>query len=170
MIEVQSLTRRYGRTTAVDDVSFFIREGEVLGLAGESGCGKTTTATNLASALAQLEKKVLLIDNDPQGHATLAFGFRERDFSLSTYDLYLSSDILVEDAFLEVKVRRAGGAVRRYSTWALAGAGIVSWNGRNDNGKLVADHPISATRFRNVMNKVLPKPTGDAPTRRSKLK
>ncbi len=75
----------------------------VVALANQKGgCGKTTTATNLAATLAQLGKRVLLIDNDPQGHSTLAFGFRERDFTLSTYDLYLTSDILVEDAFLAV--------------------------------------------------------------------
>jgi len=75
----------------------------VVALANQKGgCGKTTTATNLASTLAQLEKKVLLIDCDPQGHATLACGFHERDFTLSTYDLFLTSDILVEDAFVEV--------------------------------------------------------------------
>lgn len=76
----------------------------VIALANQKGgCGKTTAATNLAAALSRLDKRVLLIDNDPQGHATLAFGFRERDFSLSTYDLYLSSDIMVEDAFLEIQ-------------------------------------------------------------------
>ncbi len=75
----------------------------VIALANQKGgCGKTTCATNLAAALSQRDHNVLLIDNDPQGHATLAFGIRERDFSLSTYDLYLTSDILVEDAFLEV--------------------------------------------------------------------
>ena len=75
----------------------------VIALANQKGgCGKTTVATNLAAALNQLEKRVLLIDNDPQGHSTLAFGFRERDFSLSTYDLYLTTDILVDDAFLEI--------------------------------------------------------------------
>ncbi len=75
----------------------------VVALANQKGgCGKTTTATNLASALAQLEKKVLLIDNDPQGHATLACGIQEQDFTLGTRDLYLTSDILVEDACLEV--------------------------------------------------------------------
>ncbi len=75
----------------------------VMALANQKGgCGKTTCATNLAAALSQRGHKVLLVDNDPQGHATLAFGVRERDFSLSTYDLYLTSDILVEDAFLEV--------------------------------------------------------------------
>lgn len=69
----------------------------------KGGCGKTTTATNLAASLARLGHQVLLIDNDPQGHATLSFGISERDFTLSTYDLYLASDILVEDARLEVE-------------------------------------------------------------------
>ncbi len=75
----------------------------VIALANQKGgCGKTTCATNLAAALSQRDNRVLLIDNDPQGHATLAFGVRERDFSLSTYDLYLTTDILVDDVCLDV--------------------------------------------------------------------
>jgi chromosome partitioning protein len=78
----------------------------VIALANQKGgCGKTTTAVNLAAALSRLGRRVLLLDNDPQGHATLALGLGERDFSLSTYDLYLTSDILVEDARLEVMPR-----------------------------------------------------------------
>jgi chromosome partitioning protein len=78
----------------------------VIALANQKGgCGKTTTAINLAAALGRLGQRVLLIDNDPQGHATLALGLAESDFSLSTYDLYLNDDILVEDACLQVAPR-----------------------------------------------------------------
>ena len=43
MIEVQHITKRYGRVTAVDDVSFRVEKGEILGFLGPNGAGKTTT-------------------------------------------------------------------------------------------------------------------------------
>ena len=43
MIEVQHISKRYGRLTAVDDVSFRVERGEILGFLGPNGAGKTTT-------------------------------------------------------------------------------------------------------------------------------
>src|ERR1700681_290192 len=43
MIEVQHLTKRYGRVTAVDDLTFKAESGEILGFLGPNGAGKTTT-------------------------------------------------------------------------------------------------------------------------------
>lgn len=51
MIEVKSLTRRYGRTTAVDDVSFQIGNNEIVGLLGHNGAGKTTIMRMLSGYL-----------------------------------------------------------------------------------------------------------------------
>lgn len=69
----------------------------------KGGCGKTTVSVNLASALVAEGARVLLIDNDPQGHATLALGVDPAHFTLSTRDLYLTSDVRVED--LRVQLR-----------------------------------------------------------------
>ena len=48
MIEVQHLTKRYGPVTAVDDVSFRVERGEILGFLGPNGAGKTTTMRMIA--------------------------------------------------------------------------------------------------------------------------
>jgi chromosome partitioning protein len=51
----------------------------------KGGCGKTTTAINLAAALTRLGRRVLLVDFDPQGHATLGLGFDPNRFAKTVY-------------------------------------------------------------------------------------
>ena len=55
MIEVEGLTKRYGRTTAVDGVSFRVERGEILGFLGPNGAGKTTTMRILTCYLPPTE-------------------------------------------------------------------------------------------------------------------
>jgi len=55
MIEVDSLTKRYGRATAVDGVSFRVEKGEILGFLGPNGAGKTTTMRILTCYLPPTE-------------------------------------------------------------------------------------------------------------------
>ena len=53
------LRRVTGHVRAVDDVSFTVQEGETLGLVGESGCGKTTTARCILRAIEPTEGQIL---------------------------------------------------------------------------------------------------------------
>lgn len=63
-------------------VSVYCRKG---------GVGKTTTAVNLAAALAELDLRVLLVDLDPQGSASLSFGIERTDFAPSIAEVLLRS-------------------------------------------------------------------------------
>ena len=57
----------------------------------KGGVGKTTTAVNLSACLATLGQRVLMIDLDPQGNATMGSGIDKRALALSVYDLLLES-------------------------------------------------------------------------------
>jgi len=64
----------------------------------KGGCGKTTTAINLSAALAEAGRRVLLVDLDPQGHATLGLGHVPRRSERTVYHLLVNEMSHVADA------------------------------------------------------------------------
>lgn len=64
MIKVQNITKKYGNFVAVDDISFEIKKGEIVGLLGENGAGKTTTMNMITGFIEQTNGKILIDDID----------------------------------------------------------------------------------------------------------
>ncbi len=64
MIEVQHITKRYGAVTAVDDVSFRVERGEILGFLGPNGAGKTTTMRILTGYMPPTEGRAMVAGYD----------------------------------------------------------------------------------------------------------
>ena len=56
----------------------------------KGGCGKTTVSINLASALAELGQKILLVDMDPQSHCAVGLAVPEEQIEQSIYDVLIS--------------------------------------------------------------------------------
>ena len=80
--------------------------GRIIVIANQKGgVGKTTTAVNLAACMAQLDKKTLLIDSDPQGNATSGMGVDKRELKNSIYDV-LINHVPIHQAILHSTVEK----------------------------------------------------------------
>lgn len=111
---------------------------KVIAIANQKGgVGKTTTSVNLSACLADLGKKVLLVDLDPQGNSTSGFGFDKTKIKQSVYDV-LVNDVPIEGVILQTKIE---SLMLLPATIQLAGAEIelVSIMSRETKLKRVLD-------------------------------
>ena len=77
--------------------------GKIIAVANQKGgVGKTTTSVNLSAAFAEMGKRVLLIDCDPQGNATSGLGIEKDGLDLSIYDA-LINDTPMEEIILQTQ-------------------------------------------------------------------
>ena len=101
VIEVEHLSKAYGSTVAVDDISFCVQEGEIFGILGPNGAGKTTTVECMEGLRAQDSGSVRILGLDPHadhGELTQVLGVQLQESALPD-KLYVSEALDLYSSF-----------------------------------------------------------------------
>lgn len=121
-IEVKNLTKKFGKFTSVDNISFEVKEGEIFGFLGANGAGKSTTIKMLCGILEPTSGDALVggfsIDKDPD-NVKMNIGYMSQKFSLY-------ADLSVEENinFFGSVYGLAGGELEERKKWVLKTAGL----------------------------------------------
>jgi len=127
-VRVRELTRKFGDFTAVDRVTFDVREGQIFGFLGPNGAGETTTIRMLIGLLQPTsgEGWVAGLDIRSEGEAIRRkIGYMSQKFSLYT-DLTVEENIALFGGLYGV----TGERLERRQAWVLKMAGLVGKGGR----------------------------------------
>ena len=132
MIKVQNLTKKYGNIVAIDNISFQVNKGEILGFLGPNGAGKTTTMRMITGYMPASEGRVEVsgfdIADDPIA-AKNEIGYLPENPPL--YDDMKVTDFLDFVAGIKGVVRRGSGssiAIRALAR-SLPHTGLYEWLG-----------------------------------------
>lgn len=115
VIEVRELTKRYGQTTVVDDVSFTVAQGEVFGIVGANGAGKTTTVECLQGLRRPDGGTMQILGRDPTSGGQALAGLVGSQLQESA----LPDRLRVEEALRLFATERAAPIRGVLETWGL---------------------------------------------------
>jgi len=123
----ERISKRYNEVTAVDDVSFEVRPGELVTLLGPSGCGKTTTLRMVAGLEPVTSGRIFIGGNDVTRRAA-----NERDVSMvfQSYALFPHMSVLDNVCYGPLSMRMGKAKARELAHAKLAMLGLTGFEGR----------------------------------------
>jgi ABC-type Fe3+/spermidine/putrescine transport system ATPase subunit len=145
MLRLEALSKRFGPTVAVDDLSFEVPAGEFLSLLGPSGCGKTTTLRMIAGFESPTSGRIVLDDRDV---TRLPPQRRAMGMVFQNYALFPHLDVFENVAF-GLRAQGVGsGALREKVDHALARVDLAGYEKRAVQALSGGQHSVWPSRAR----------------------